>query len=206
VRTRKDVTGSWGPGSRFSAALIAVIVTFGVIVTVGASSASIPDSSGVIHGCYKTAKSHQLSVIDTAKTPTCTGKTAPLNWSPVNILAGHHDTSTPFSSSGATILTLTIPVAGSYAVSAKVSVINGAGTATIDQCTLVGPTVANKDVGSGSVVPGGIETLPLQVVDTFSAGTTATLSCNELSAFGSQAATVARIIAIPATTLINSSL
>jgi hypothetical protein len=186
--------------------LVAAVVTAGVIVTVGVSSASIPDGNGVIHGCYKTAKSHQLSVIDTAKTPMCTGKTAPLNWSPVNILAGHHDTSTSFSSSGATILTLTIPTAGSYAVSAKVDVINGAGTATIDQCTLVGPSFANKDVSSGSVVPGGIETLPLEVVDTFTAGTTATLSCNELSAFGSQTATVARIIAVPATTLINSAL
>lgn len=43
-------------------------------------SASIPDSSGTIHGCYNT-KTGNLSVIDSGAGKTCTAKQTALNWS-----------------------------------------------------------------------------------------------------------------------------
>jgi hypothetical protein len=44
--------------------------------------ASIPDGSGTIHGCYKTAgTSHELKVIDTAHTTHCPAGYTSLNWS-----------------------------------------------------------------------------------------------------------------------------
>src|SRR5258708_23745370 len=47
----------------------------------GIAWASIPDSNGVIHGCYKTSSPGQgaLVVIDSA-TQTCPSGTTPLNW------------------------------------------------------------------------------------------------------------------------------
>jgi hypothetical protein len=58
-------------------------VLFGVATAV---QASIPDSSGVIHGCYNTSLAHgsptgALRVIDTAKVNgNCAAWEAPLNW------------------------------------------------------------------------------------------------------------------------------
>lgn len=46
------------------------------------ASASIPDSAGVIHGCYKTSNPARgaLVVIDTDAGQTCPSGTSPLNW------------------------------------------------------------------------------------------------------------------------------
>ena len=66
--------------------LLAVVVggaTFGIATAV---QASIPDSSGVIHGCYNTSLAHgspvgALRVIDTDKADgSCAGWEAPLDW------------------------------------------------------------------------------------------------------------------------------
>lgn len=66
--------------SRLGVAAMAAVA--GAVVVGGVGFASIPDGSGVIHGCYKNkGTNHALSVIDSAKTPACpTGYTA-LNWS-----------------------------------------------------------------------------------------------------------------------------
>src|ERR1700726_4683440 len=56
---------------------------FGIATAV---QASIPDASGVIHGCYNTSNAHGvpngvLRVIDTAKVNgVCASWEAPLNW------------------------------------------------------------------------------------------------------------------------------
>jgi hypothetical protein len=57
-----------------AAAAAAVAITGGAI-----AYASIPDSSGVIHGCY-TVKGGALRVIDTAKGQTCTTGQHSLKW------------------------------------------------------------------------------------------------------------------------------
>jgi hypothetical protein len=61
-----------------------LIITAAVAVAVAISGgaiayASIPDSAGVIHGCY-TVKGGALRVIDTAKGQTCTTGQHSLNW------------------------------------------------------------------------------------------------------------------------------
>jgi hypothetical protein len=72
--------------SRAGKLLLAVVVggvTFGLATAV---QASIPDSSGVIHGCYNTSLAHgsplgDLRVIDTSKpNGNCASWEAPLNW------------------------------------------------------------------------------------------------------------------------------
>jgi hypothetical protein len=60
---------------------IAAGVLLGALVATGVSWASIPDPSGVIHGCYKSNGSpHALSVIDSAKTATCPTGYKAVNW------------------------------------------------------------------------------------------------------------------------------
>lgn len=67
-------SGTWTKG-------IVVGIVFGGLVATGVSWASIPDSSGVIHGCYKTrGTSHELKVIDTAVTASCPAGYTPLTW------------------------------------------------------------------------------------------------------------------------------
>lgn len=57
----------------------AVAVTALVIGAGGVATATIPDGSGVIHGCYKTANG-QLNVIDPAKGEQCKAPDMALDW------------------------------------------------------------------------------------------------------------------------------
>ncbi|HXQ58962.1 MAG TPA: phage tail protein [Acidimicrobiales bacterium] len=78
-----------GAGSRLVVAAVAVV--FGALVATGVSWASIPDSGGTIHGCYKTSgTAHALKIIDNAKTAACPKGSTALNWdqSPPGIGAG----------------------------------------------------------------------------------------------------------------------
>jgi hypothetical protein len=60
--------------------LIATAVAVAVVISGGAIAyASIPDSGGVIHGCY-TLKGGALRVIDTAKGQTCASGQHSLKW------------------------------------------------------------------------------------------------------------------------------
>ncbi|HEY7946539.1 MAG TPA: tail fiber protein [Acidimicrobiales bacterium] len=68
-----------GSGSRL--VVVAVAVAFGALVATGVSWASIPDSGGTIHGCYKTSgTAHALKIIDDAKTAACPKGSTALNW------------------------------------------------------------------------------------------------------------------------------
>jgi hypothetical protein len=76
---------------------------FGVVVATGVSWASIPDSSGVVHGCYKTkGTAHALKVIDNSVSASCPSGYTSLNWdqSPPGI-GVNTGISTAGSSSGA---------------------------------------------------------------------------------------------------------
>ncbi|MGI8824201.1 MAG: hypothetical protein ACR2JC_00880 [Chloroflexota bacterium] len=46
----------------------------------GVAFASIPDATGVIHGCYTTSGTHALQVIDTAVKKVCPSGTTSLTW------------------------------------------------------------------------------------------------------------------------------
>lgn len=66
--------------SRTGMALLASVIT-AAVVWGGVSFASIPDGSGVIHGCFQTkGKAHSLKVIDSAVTPNCPAGFTSLNW------------------------------------------------------------------------------------------------------------------------------
>jgi hypothetical protein len=60
--------------------LIAVAAVLALAVA-PAAIAAIPAASGVIHGCYSTASTHTLRVIDTAKVSKCPSGTKSLTWS-----------------------------------------------------------------------------------------------------------------------------
>lgn len=59
--------------------LAALLVVAAGLAAGGIAYASIPDSNGVIQGCYAKSRG-QLRVIDTDKGQTCTANENPLNW------------------------------------------------------------------------------------------------------------------------------
>jgi hypothetical protein len=67
--------------SRVGVAILAAVAT--AVVVGGVGFASIPDGSGVIHGCYMpsaTASAYTLKVINTAKHPKCPVGYNSVNW------------------------------------------------------------------------------------------------------------------------------
>jgi hypothetical protein len=63
--------------------LLGIVTSLGLIaVGAGVAIASIPDSSGVVHACYKTSKPNvgSLIVIDSDAGQTCPSGYAPLSW------------------------------------------------------------------------------------------------------------------------------
>jgi hypothetical protein len=66
------------PGRKRIAAL--AVAAAGVLVAGGVAYATIPDTNGVIHGCYAT-KDGSLRVIDTAAGQNCGPKETALDWS-----------------------------------------------------------------------------------------------------------------------------
>jgi len=73
-----------GPGRRRKARGrrgIAVVASAVVALSIGGIAlAGIPDTAGVIHGCYAKAGPHTLSVIDTSRTSKCPSGTSAVNW------------------------------------------------------------------------------------------------------------------------------
>ncbi len=59
-------------------------LAMGLAMSAGIAYASIPDSNKTVHGCWKalaaTNGTHNLTVIDTARTPTCPSGFNNLNW------------------------------------------------------------------------------------------------------------------------------
>src|SRR5437870_3505192 len=64
-------------GGRRAKVGVAAMAT--LLALAGASRASIPDSNGVIHGCYDTKKG-TLRVVDTSAGGTCTTKENAITW------------------------------------------------------------------------------------------------------------------------------
>jgi Collagen triple helix repeat (20 copies) len=68
------------------AALVTVIAGAGLFGVATAVQASVPDSGGIVHGCYNTSSAHgspngALRVIDTSKIGgSCASGESPLNW------------------------------------------------------------------------------------------------------------------------------
>ena len=81
TRTRGVWLSSAAPLKLLAAVSIATIAASIATVAVidGVSTASIPDSTGIIHGCYKN-HGGQLRVINTTSTSQCPAGTTSLNW------------------------------------------------------------------------------------------------------------------------------
>ncbi|HXW35927.1 MAG TPA: hypothetical protein VEJ87_15235 [Acidimicrobiales bacterium] len=177
--------GTWTKG-------IVVGIIFGGLVATGISWASIPDSNGVIHGCYKTrGTTHSLKVIDSAVTSSCPSGYTSLDWSetgpqgpqgPSLLQGGYDNNGTTVSSALQTVDTMTITNTGYYELSAKLDVDLETGLGDVS-CQLLSPT-GDSDTGvyagnsSGSLAYGTISLL-VTPSDEITAGQSVTLSCIE---------------------------
>lgn len=117
--------------------LVALAIAGALLVAGGIAYATIPDSNGVIHGCYQ-QKDGTLRVIDTDKAQTCAKSEVSLNWNqtgpqgpqglqgPSGSSHAYSDYSvyryTQISPNSNTITQLTLP-AGDYVVWATGSVV-----------------------------------------------------------------------------------
>jgi hypothetical protein len=101
-------------------------VCTGTLIAMGIAYASIPDSSGIVHGCVKTASAtngtHGVKVIDTATTPTCPTGFNNLNWPTKGQLLYQNSTffSGPYTN-GETVATFTGVPAGLMCVTGTAS-------------------------------------------------------------------------------------
>ena len=68
-------------GKLIRPAVVAVAIVGALLVAGGIAYATIPDASGVIHGCYNKTGQATLRVIDTDKGQACSSSETPLNWS-----------------------------------------------------------------------------------------------------------------------------
>jgi hypothetical protein len=136
--------------------LLAVGVALAVAAAGGIAYAGIPDSGGVIHGCYKTSPNQgTLRVIDSEKGQTCSVNESALNWNQTGP-PGPRGPSDAYLASDdgkdiglapTTLVTLTLP-AGSYVVEAKTGVysIGGDEKDDIVDCLLMaGPNVIDEN-------------------------------------------------------------
>lgn len=196
---------SLGRGGRL---LLVVAVGGAVFGIASAVQASIPDASGVIHGCYNTSLAHgsptgALRVIDTAKpNGTCASWEAPLDWNqtgPTGVTGATGPTGPTgpsgswyaegHASSGAndaptTIASLTLPP-GNYTLSAAGGSIATLPGNTNVRCTLRNFGDADEDafyaVDSATVVQ---EEFAIDINVALPAGGTVNLRCRNAGAAG----------------------
>jgi hypothetical protein len=116
---------------------VAVLAAVPLLLTAGGIAyATIPDASGVIHGCYKNSNG-ALRVIDTDAGATCNGSETPLTWNQTGPPASGATTFTTTLSAGDTTLasldngiTVTgICGAGGSPVQLEISLPGGSGNA-----------------------------------------------------------------------------
>lgn len=174
----------------------------------GIAYASIPDSSGVIHGCYNKS-SGTLNVIDSSLTKSCPSGYLPLNWSQSGPTGprGPSDAylaSDPGESIGfdTTILSTTLP-AGSYTLIAKTGVYN-LGFADIIDCMLKSGTATldNDTVRlDGADINNDNEFLDLIGTTTLASSQTISIVCSDLESTGAAASENAQLLATEVATL-----
>lgn len=204
------------------AATVAVACTAVAAGAAGISLASIPDSSGIIHGCYKSGgTAHPLKVIDNSVTAKCPSGYTALSWNKAGPqgpagpqgAAGPQGPAGPQGNSGLpagyanesidgytltetanTTVVATPPLpAGSYIVNATVSLYSPTVPAGA-QCAIIG-TPGNY---SGANVPSnnGLATVAMTAGITLSAPGPITVQCS-----GTAQTSGENITAIPVTNL-----
>lgn len=190
--------------------LVALATAGALLVAGGIAYATIPDSGGVIHGCYKTIQG-TLRVIDTGQGQTCSSSETALNWSqtgpqgqqgpqgpqgptgPSDVYSvdGYEQGDKGISPSPTVEETLattpTLP-AGSYFVQSEVEIRNSQSVLSEYFCDLVDSSNnvyqearVTADSGTDWV------TVPVQAVVTLTGPDTISFQCSSNSSFGSEA-------------------
>jgi hypothetical protein len=182
---------------RRSPALIVAAVAVAAAVGTGIALASIPDSNGVIHGCYNTGSnpSGALRVIDTAKGTTCAKNEKPLNWNQTGPKGDTGDrgpigpsdawsvtdSATNLSPSSEATLAGAGVGAGDYVINAKTQLTNNSFTPLGVSCELVDADGNVFDTSSADLAgnngEGDIQTIPLQAGVDIPSFTTVFIKC-----------------------------
>jgi hypothetical protein len=201
MTTASDSAGSERPSRRLmqvrrTAKVFGTTAVLG-LAAAGISYASIPDSGGVIHGCYNKT-SYALRVIDTAKTSACPSKTTSLNWNqtgprglqglqgpqgPAGVAQGvstTNSTSVSLAQPQTLVPVMTAPAAatsGTYYLSASIRLVVAKG----DTVACI-PAVNGDERGIfttlGPVPNQTYETLPVSMAVSLNAGDTVEIECS----------------------------
>ena len=196
-------------GKLIRPAVLALVIAGALMVAGGIAYATVPDSGGVIHGCYAKAWG-TLRVIDTGKSQTCSSKfETPLNWSqsgpqgmqgptgPSDVWTidgyGAPDKGVGAAPNEETLATTPTLPAGSYFVQAATSLENDTSTPMDYVCDLVDSeanTYSEERATGSSWV-----TLPVQAVVTLASPDTISFECEGTSspseAFNTQLSAIA---------------
>ncbi len=181
------------PKTRVRVAVVATGAVILLVSAVGVAAASIPDSSGLAHGCYKgTAAAngtHGLTIIDAAKTPACPSGYKSLNWN-VNGPNGYstQTSDTHLNDTLTQVATLTLG-AGSYVINANAWLENDSpsNASSLGVCELVFGS-ATDEVEAGllgpSSAPSNDQTVSMTVAATVTSAASAALSCEAVGNSG----------------------
>lgn len=159
---------------------VLVAVVLGVAAG-GIAYASIPDSNGVIHGCYA-QKDGRLRVINTDAGASCnTTKENPLNWNqagppgPSDAYYGSNDYMR-VGGGDTTLVSVDVP-AGSYTVAAKTHVYNAVEN-SFAICELRAAGTAIDGNINRLIAPANDQVVPFLGAASLPAGGTISLVCN----------------------------
>ena len=178
-------------GKLIRPAVVALAIVGALLLAGGIADATIPDSSGVIHGCYQKNQG-TLRVIDAGTAQTCSSSETALNWSqtgpqgaqgppgptgPSDVWSvdgyGAGLKSLPFQTPVDLATTSTLP-AGSYFVQAETEAENIQSLSTAYFCDLVGSSTTYQET---RVTSSDWVTIPVQAVITLASPDTISLQC-----------------------------
>jgi hypothetical protein len=183
-------------GKLIRPAVVALAVVGALLVAGGIAYATIPDASGVIHGCYKINQG-TLRIIDTGTAQTCSSSETPLNWSQTGP-QGPTGPSDVYSVDGydagfknlapanawVDLATTSLP-AGSYSVQAEAEANSTLSISTDYFCDLADSS-SNEYQMTRATSSGDWVTIPVQAVVTLASPDAISLRCSA-SVLGSEA-------------------
>lgn len=182
------------PKTQVRVAVVAAGVVILVASAVGVAAASIPDSSGQVHGCYKskaaTNGTHSLAVIDAAKTSACPSGYTSLNWNVNGPNAYSTQTSDTHLNDTLTQVASLSLGAGSYVISASAWLENDSpsNSSSLGVCELVFGSATDEVeaglAGGTANAPLNDQTLSMTVAATVTSPADATLSCEAVGNSG----------------------
>jgi hypothetical protein len=182
------------PKTRLRVVVVAAGVVILVVTAAGVAAASIPDSSGLVHGCYPataaTNGTHALTVINAAKTSACPSGYKSLNWN-VNGPDGYstQTSGTHLNDTLTQVASLTL-AAGSYVINANAWLENDSpsSSSSLAVCELVFGSATDEAeaglAGGTANAPLNDQTVSMTAAATVTSSTDATLSCEAVGNSG----------------------